>query len=58
MNQIPQPYISKIYITNNIYVYIYIYYNLGNKQQQYTITLCFMGVTQSSDGRLQHLFYT
>ena len=37
-------------------MYIYIYYNLGNKQQQYTITLCFMGVTQSSDGR--HLFYT
>ena len=39
-------------------MYIYIYYNLGNKQQQYTITLCFMGATQSSDGRLQHLFYT
>ena len=49
-------YILYIYI-HIFHIFIYIYYNLGNQQQQYSITLCFIGVTQSSDG-LQHLFNT
>ena len=40
-----------IILSINLYTY-----NLGNLQQQFTITLCFIGVTQSSDG-LQYLLY-